>query len=75
MRNSRHYYRTRRLAALLSGGNDELGRKVASLRYVSELKAKLGGAYDVHYGPVQPPGTAPETLKILAENLVPGLYN
>lgn len=74
MRNSRHYYRTRRLVALLSGGNDELGRKIASLRYVSELKSKLGGCYDVHYGPIQPPGTAPEILKGLAEGLVPGLY-
>ena len=75
MRNSRHYYRTRRLVAFLSGGNDELGRRIASLRYVSELKAKLGGRYDVHYGPMQPPGTAPEVLKQLAEGLVPGLYS
>ncbi|WP_170422441.1 1-acyl-sn-glycerol-3-phosphate acyltransferase [Ruegeria arenilitoris] len=74
MRNSRHYYRTRRLAALLSGGNDEVGRRVASLRYVSELIAKLGGTYDVHYGPIQPAGTAPHLLKELAEGLVPGLY-
>lgn len=74
MRNSRHYYRTRKLMALLSGGNDEFGRKVASLRYVSELKAKLGGHYDVHYGQPQPPGTAPAVLKDLAEGLVPGLY-
>lgn len=74
MRNSRHYYRTRKVMALLSGGNDEFGRKVASLRYVSELKAKLGGTYDVYYGPIQPPGTAPATLKGLAEGLVPDLY-
>ncbi|MCG7519813.1 1-acyl-sn-glycerol-3-phosphate acyltransferase [Ruegeria sp. Ofav3-42] len=74
MRNSRHYYRTRRLAALLSGGNDEVGRRVASLRYVSELIAKLGGTYDVHYGPIQPAGTAPHLLKELSEGLVPGLY-
>ncbi|QGX97495.1 hypothetical protein EI983_04065 [Roseovarius faecimaris] len=74
MRNSRHYYRTRRLMGLLSGGNDEFGRKVASLRYVSELIAKLGGSYAVHYGPAQPPGTAPERLKELSEGLVPGLY-
>ncbi len=75
MRNSRHYYRTRRLAAVLSGGNDEFGRQVASLRYVSELIAKLGGSYDVHYGPVQPAGTAPDILKKLSEGLVPGLYD
>ena len=74
MRNSRHYYRTRRLATFLSGGNDEFGRRVASLRYVSELIAKLGGTYDVHYGPLQPAGTAPDKLKELSEGLVPGLY-
>ena len=74
MRNSRHYYRTRRIAALLSGGNDEFGRRVASLRYVSELMAKLGGAYDVHYGRACAPGTPPDVLKEQAEGLVPGLY-
>jgi hypothetical protein len=74
MRNSSHYYRTRRLAALLSGGNDEFGRRVASLRYVSELIAKLGGTYDLHYGPQRPAGTPPAELKDLAEGLVPGLY-
>ncbi len=74
MRNSRPYYRTRRIATFLSGGNDDVGREVASLRYVSELLAKLGGTYDVHYGPPVPPGTAPEKLKALAESLVPGLY-
>lgn len=74
LRNSRHYYRTRKIARVLSGGNDDVGRTVASLRYLSELLAKLGGHYDVHYGPVQPAGTPPETLKELAESLVPGLY-
>ncbi|NNE51724.1 MAG: hypothetical protein HKN30_04900 [Sulfitobacter sp.] len=74
MRNSRHYYRTRALARLLSGGNDDFGRTVASLRYVSELLAKLGGNYTVQYGPVQKAGTSPEALKALAEGLVPGLY-
>lgn len=74
MRNSRHYYRTRLLARTLSGGNDDFGRTVASLRYVSELLAKLGGSYEVHYGPIQAPGTSPEALKALAEGLVPGLY-
>ncbi|OZO45478.1 hypothetical protein CGU37_29280 [Pseudomonas fluorescens] len=62
------------MVRLLSGGNDDFGRTVASLRYVSELLAKLGGRYDVHYGPVQPPGTPPAALKGLAEGLVPGLY-
>jgi len=74
MRNSRHYYRTRKLARTLTGGNDDFARAVASLRYASELLAKLGGSYDVHYGPIQPPGTSPEALKALAEGLVPGLY-
>ncbi|MDQ2091743.1 1-acyl-sn-glycerol-3-phosphate acyltransferase [Marimonas arenosa] len=74
LRNSRHYYRTRRLARVLSGGNDDFGRTVASLRYVSELLAKLGGDYDVHYGPIQQPGTSPEKLQDLAEGLIPGLY-
>lgn len=74
MQNSNHYYRTRRLAALLSGGNDEFGRRVASLRYASELFAKLGGSYDVHYGPIQPSGTPADVLQQLAEGLVPDLY-
>lgn len=74
MRNSHHYYRTRRLARILSGGNADFGRTVASLRYVSELLAKLGGSYAVHYGPVQPAGTPAQELKAIAEGLVPGLY-
>lgn len=74
MRNSRHYYRTRHLARLLSGGNDDFGRTVASLRYVSELLAKLGGSYRLHYGPPHPAGTPPARLQALAEELVPGLY-
>ena len=74
MRNSRHYYRTRQLARAISLGNDDFGRTVASLRYVSELLAKLGGSYRLHYGPAQPPGTPPATLQTLAETLAPGLY-
>lgn len=74
LRNSRHYYRTRKIARILSGGNDDFGRTIASLRYLSELLAKLGGHYHVHYGPAQPAGTPPQTLKKLAEGLVPGLY-
>ena len=74
MRNSMHYYRTRKFAKIISGGNDDFGRMVASLRYISELLLKLGGSYDVYYGPPQPPGTSPEKLKALAEGLVPGLY-
>lgn len=74
LQNSRHYYRTRKIARMLSGGNDDFGRTIASLRYLSELLAKLGGHYHVHYGPVQAAGTPPEVLKALAEGLVPGLY-
>lgn len=74
MRNSRHYYRTRRAVAFLSGGNDEFGRQVASLRYASELFSKLGGHYNLHYGPALPSGTPPEVLKPLVEGMVPGLY-
>lgn len=74
MRNSEHYYRTRRWARRLSG-SARFGREVASLRYVSELIAKLGGSYSVHYGEALPPGTAPEVLKQKAEALVSGLYD
>lgn len=74
LRNSHHYYRTRKLARILSGGNDDFGRTVASLRYISELLAMLGGSYNVHYGPVQAPGSSPEKLKTLAEGLIPGHY-
>lgn len=74
MRNSAYYYGTRKWVGRLSGGNDELGRRIASLRYVSELIALLGGTYDAYYGPPQPAGTPPAQLKALAEGLVPGLY-
>ncbi|MDO6478299.1 hypothetical protein [Shimia thalassica] len=74
MRNSRHYFRTRKLARFFSGGNEDIAAKVGSLRYASELFAKLGGKYNVYYGPAQPPGAKAEDLKELAEALVPGLY-
>lgn len=74
MRNSKHYYRTRKLFTALSFGNENVGRRISSLRYISELIAKLGGSYDVHYGPIQPVGTKPDVLQDLAEGLVPGLY-
>lgn len=74
LRNTRYYYGVRKWARILSFNNAYIGREVASLRYVSELLAKFGGSYDVHYGNPQPPGTAPEKLKELAEGLVPGLY-
>ncbi|WP_370228635.1 1-acyl-sn-glycerol-3-phosphate acyltransferase [Cognatishimia sp.] len=74
MRNSKHYYRTRKIARILSGNNAYIGREVASLRYSSELLHKLGGSYDLHYGPAVAPGTPPAELQKIAEDLVPGLY-
>ncbi|MEQ9695450.1 1-acyl-sn-glycerol-3-phosphate acyltransferase [Shimia sp. SDUM112013] len=74
MRNSRHYYRTRNIARFLSGGNEGFARTVASLRYASELFAKLGQKHDVFYGAPLPPGTPPEQIKEAAETLAPGLY-
>lgn len=74
LRNTRYYYGVRKWARILSFNNAYIGREVASLRYVSELLAKFGGSYEVHYGAPQAPGTPPEVLKELAESLVPGLY-
>jgi hypothetical protein len=73
-RNSNAYYRTRAFARFISGGNDNFGAMVASLRYFAELLDKLGGQYDVLYAPALPAGTDPATLKKTAEGLVPGLY-
>ena len=58
----------------MTGGNEYLGREIASLRYSSELIAKLGGRYEVHYGNKLAPGTPPADIKAAAEGLVPGLY-
>ena len=74
LQNSKHYYRTRRFAQFVTGGNEYLGREIASLRYSSELIAKLGGRYEVHYGNKLAPGTPPADIKAAAERLVPGLY-
>lgn len=74
MKNTPYYYAVRKWARILSGNNAYIGREVASLRYVSELLAKFGGRFNVHYGQLQPPGTSAERLKELAEGLVPGLY-
>ena len=74
LRNSRHYYRTRRIARALRGGDDNFGRAIASLRYPSELIPRLGGTFDVYYGAPLPPGTAPEVIQEAAESLAPGLY-
>lgn len=73
-RNSKAYYRTRAFARFVSGGDDDFGAMIASLRYFAEMLEKLGGQYDVHYGPLMPPGTDPVTLKQAAETLVPGQY-
>lgn len=73
-RNSRFYYRIRSFGRFVSGGDDNFGAMVGSLRYSAELLEKLGGQYDVHYGPRLAPGTKPDSLKEAAESLVPGLY-
>lgn len=73
-RNSRYYYRIRKLAEVLSCGDQNFGAMVGSLRYSAELLEKLGGQFEVHYGAQLEPGTAPQILKRAAERLVPGLY-
>jgi hypothetical protein len=72
--NSRYYYRLRGAAQFLSGGDDNVGAMVGSLRYPAELLDQLGGDYEVHYGEPMAPGTAAEVLQSRAEGLVPGLY-
>jgi len=72
--NSRYYYRLRGAAQFLSGGDDNVGAMVGSLRYAAELLDQLGGYYEVHYGAPMAPGTAAGVLKSRAEGLVPGLY-
>lgn len=71
-RNSPYYYRLRALAKRLSG--DNVGAMVGSLRYSAELLEKLGGRFDVVYGPQHAPGTRASDLKTAAEHLIPGLY-
>ncbi|UWQ91148.1 1-acyl-sn-glycerol-3-phosphate acyltransferase [Rhodobacteraceae bacterium M382] len=73
-RNSRYYYRLRSMAQFLSGGDDNFGAMVGSLRYSSEMLEKLGGEFEVHYGAPLSPGTPSEDIKNSAECLVPGLY-
>lgn len=72
--NSVSYYCTRALAQFLSGGNDNFGAMIGSLRYVSEFLDKLGGQFDVFYGQPLAVGAAPKLIKTTAEKLVPGLY-
>ena len=74
-RNSNAYYRTRAIARFLSGGNDNFGAMIGSLRYSAEMMEKLGGCYDVHYGAPLAAGTPPDNIKAHAEALVPGLYS
>lgn len=74
MSNSNHYYVTRKLAQTVSFGNEYFGREVASLRYSSELIAKLGGQYDVHYGAPLPAGSKPSVVQCAAEQLIDGFY-
>lgn len=73
-RNSSYYYRLRWLAQVLSGGDDNVGAMVGSLRYPAELLDQLGGEYEVYYGAPLAPGTEAGVLKSHAEALVPGLY-
>lgn len=73
--NSDYYYRIRALAQTISGGNDNFGAMIGSLRYLAEFLSKLGGQYEVSYGPPLPPGTDAQTLQSAAESLVPGLYH
>jgi len=72
--NSRYYYRIRTLAQKLSGGNDNFGAMIGSLRYTAEFIDKLGGQYDVFYDTPLDAGTDPAVIKARAEGLVPGLY-
>lgn len=73
-RNSPYYYRIRAFAQAISGGDENVGARVGSLRYAAEFIDKLGGRFDIHYGAQLSPGTAPQVLKSHAETLVPGLY-
>lgn len=72
--NSDAYYRLRAAARIISAGNDRFGAMIGSLRYPAELLLKLGGRYDVHYGPQIAPHTAPEMIQQAAESLTPDLY-
>jgi len=72
--NSNAYYRLRAFARFISGGNDNFGAMIGSLRYTSELMEKLGGSYEVTYGAPLAPGTPPEAIKAIAETLIPNLY-
>lgn len=73
--NSVSYYCTRACAQFLSGGDDNFGAMIGSLRYVSEFLDKLGGRFDVFYGQPLAAGAAPQLIKSSAEKLVPGLYS
>jgi hypothetical protein len=73
-RNSRLYYRTRATAQFVSGGSDDFGAMIGSLRYMAEFLDKLGGLYNVHYDAPLPAGSEPDVIQSRAENLVPGLY-
>ena len=72
--NSRYYYRARASAQFVSGGNDNVGAMIGSLRYAAEMLDKLGGQFEVRYGAPMPPGADPQAVKARAEGLVPGLY-
>jgi len=73
--NSSAYYRLRAIARLLSGGNDNFGAMVGSLRYGADLLNKLGGTFEVRYGAPLAPGTGPTEIKTKAESLFGDLYS
>jgi len=73
-RNSDAYYRTRAVARALSGGNDNFGAMIGSLRYMTEMMMKLGSRHHVYYGEPLASSTKPQQVKDAAEGLVPGLY-
>ena len=72
-RNTNYYYTLRGLAQRISG-DEHVGALFGSVRHIAEFMEKLGGRYDIVYGPAMAPGTAPEVLKAKAEGLIPGLY-
>jgi len=72
-RNTNYYYTLRGLAQRISG-DEHVGALFGSVRHIAEFMDKLGGQYNVVYGPAMAPGTDPDVLKSKAEGLIPGMY-
>lgn len=72
-RNTNYYYTLRGIAQRLSG-DEHVGALFGSVRHIAEFMEKLGGRYNVVYGPALSPGTGPDVLKSTAEGLIPGMY-